>query len=171
MKIAKVLSAIAAMGIVFATTAISSSASATYSRNNWNNRIDYDDYTDLSLLNYTCSGGPLGKVKTCHVITYDGDGTAECIPCNYSGRKNKVYWYSECRKNNGKGKISDSYEKTVTVSRGKSVEYDLSEGMGWLVRDRSITYFRFDVWPTDGHASTEAANKSAYSRRSSTDVY
>ena len=58
------------------------------------------------------------------------------------------------------------------IQNDKSISYTLSEGMRWTVWDNDITYFRFDVWPSDGgKVSTEQANKRAYSRRASTDVF
>lgn len=181
MKIAKVLSTIAAMGIVLATTATSSSAAPTYNRNNTGNLIWYRSSQNFTLRSHRLDGGTFGAVTTNHIIKYDGNGKATCIPNNdamsyQNGKRkymgNRVYWYSEYRKNDGKGKISACYERTKMIQNDESISYKLSEGMRWTVFDNDITYFRFDVWPSDGgKVSTEPANKRAYSRRASTDVF
>lgn len=170
MRITKVLSLLAATAIVFATTAaLSSSAKPVYTRNNTGNNTEYDSKADLSLLNYTINGDMWGKVKSSHMIDYDGWGNAKCIPNNYVKEKNTVYWYSEYKK---KGKIQDYYENTTRVKNGKTVKYELAEGMKhWYTFDDDVTYFRYDIWPSDGYASTDKEAEAEYRRRASTDVY
>ena len=173
MRITKVLSAPAATAIVFATTAaLSTSAKPVSSRHNVGNKTEYNSKADYSLKKKIFDDGPFNKdVYTRHDVVYDGDGNAWCMPYNGLGKTNRVYRYSEVRKNNGKGKISHYYEKTKSVKNYDKIDYDLSDGM-WFASDDDVTYFRFDIWPSTGGDSTVSSQEfKYYYRRASTDVY
>ena len=173
MRITKILSALAATAIIVATTsALSTSAKPVSTRNNVGNKTKYNKVADYSLKKKFFDDGPFNKeFYTRHDVVYDGDGNAWCMPYNGLGKTNRVYWYSEVRKNNGKGKISHYYEKTKSVDNYDKIDYDLSDGM-FFAWDDDVTYFRYDIWPSTGGKSTVSSEEfKFYNRRASTDVY